>query len=622
MIVTRENFEHTLNWLHSRSELAIDTETTGLRPYHGHEFFSIIICDGEQSYYFNFNDYPDLDPEHNLETPEHRLELQYLLGDPERIWYLHNAKYDMAIFRAAGWHLGGHIHCTMAVARLLKSDLNVWQFSLEECAAEIGHKKGDVVKFWLEKTGGFTEHRVPGTKAKKKNYHFSLAPWDLIVPYGEQDGMITWALAKHQQSQLKKLSKEMAFHQMPETVQKVYANEMALTRTSFEMEAHGVMIDREYCTQAIAHNEQLLLTTSKAFEQNSGHPFKDSSKLCAVVFGCDRQWWVKGEETKTGKVNYKFDAEVLETFTHPAARNLLDWKRAKSDINYYHGFLYHADAHDTIHSNFNQHGAATGRSSSSSPNLQNLTKIEAEDLADHAYPVRRAIVPRPGMVFHMLDYDQMEYRLMLGYAARYAGRNTDGVLALIKMVLDGLDVHQATANSAGLTRSRAKMVNFSIIYGSGIAALARKLKVSEPSAKIIRGSVLNAAPEIDILINRVKLSIEKRGFIVNWLGRMYNFPDTRFAYKGTNYLIQGGCADIVKIAMNRVHQYLKPFRTRMVLMVHDELVLEGPPEEACTVVPEVRRIMQTVYPHRFIPLTCGVDHSYKSLADKVEGIAT
>jgi DNA polymerase-1 len=248
-----------------------------------------------------------------------------------------------------------------------------------------------------------------------------------------------------------------------------------------------------------------------------------------------------------------------------------------------------------------------------------LTK--SEDAAAEEFLVRRAIVPRPGMVFHMLDFEQMEYRLMLDYAARFAA-DREGVLSLIEKVLGGLDVHQATADVAGISRRDAKTVNFATLYGSGVANLAARLGRPEHEARAIRDSIFRAAPEIGVFIRRVTKTAEERGFIVNWYGRRCAFPDPRHAYRAPNYLIQGGCADVVKVAMNRIDDHLRGYQTRLVLCIHDEICVEGPPEEAAVVIPEIKRIMEQAYPATHVPLTCDVEHSHKSLADKEEGVAS
>ncbi len=618
MIVTRDNFtDVVLNQLYEADWLALDTETTGLRPYHGDVPFSIILHDGEQAYYLNFNDYPDFDQSQRLEwSPAVRYDLRHFFSRPRR-WYLHNAKFDMAMLATQCLQLHGTIHDTMIVARVLDSTLWQGDFSLDACAKRIGYEKSDVVKSYLLANHLYTVEKVDGKKTQKKNLHFALAPWDLIVPYGERDGEITYRLGEHQRKVLGEIAAQGP-RGMP-TVEQVYFNECELVRTVYEMERRGVLIDRDFCKRAIEAADTAQAAAVLTFEKETGEVFKDSSLTFQKAFASLKDSWVWGDVTPTGKRNPSFDSDVLQAFDHPAARAVVSWRKAKSDANYYFGFLHEADDAGVIHTSFNQHIAATGRFSSSSPNLQNLTKNEDDELAQE-FVVRRAIIPRPGMCFHMLDYEQAEYRLMLDYAARFAV-DKDGVLSLIAKVLGGLDVHQATADVAHISRRAAKTVNFATLYGSGIANLATRLAVSETEARAIRDSIFRAAPEINVFIRRVTDTAEKRGFVVNWFGRRCAFPDAQYAYRAPNYLIQGGCADVVKLAMNKIHAYLWGKKTSLVLMIHDELVLEGPPEEAAEVVPAVKEIMESVYVAKFLGQVCDVEHSFKSLADKQKGIA-
>lgn len=617
MIVTRDNFVEAMRWLGETPTLALDTETTGLRPHHGDEPFSIIIHDGKEAFYLNFNDYEDFDQNQRLEWAACFEPLRFLFSAEFRTWVLHNAKYDMAMLATKGLSLRGTIHDTMIVARVLDSTLWQGDFSLDACAKRLGYEKLDTVKNYLLANKLYSVEKIDGKKTQKKNLHFALAPWDLIVPYGERDAEITLRLGQRQLQDLAEVSAAMP-PGMP-NIRQVYDNECELLGTVFAMEQRGVMIDRDYCQRAIVHASEMQERALEIFQDKTGEPFKDSNVVYQRAFASEKDRWVWGEVTATGKRNPSFDSDVLETFQSPAAAAVVAWRKAKSDANYYHGFLYEADRDGVIHASFNQHVAATGRFSSSNPNLQNLTKDDESGLTQE-FVVRRAIVPRPGMVFHMLDFDQMEYRLMLDYAARFA-HDSDGVLALIQKVLGGLDVHQATADVAGVSRRDAKTVNFATLYGSGVSSLATRLARSETETRAIRDSIFRAAPEILTFIRRVTDTAEKRGFVVNWFGRRCSFPDARLAYRASNYLIQGGCADIVKLAMNRIHRYLQAFKTCLVLTIHDELVLEGPPEEAATVIPAVKEIMEKAYPAKHVPLTCGVDYSFKSLADKQEGIA-
>jgi DNA polymerase-1 len=616
LIVTRSTFPDFFRVLVDTRSLALDTETTGLRPYHGDELFSIIMHDGSQAYYLNFNDYPDLDDDFKLRDDVELVELRRALIEP-RFYFLHNAKFDMAMLARHGIRLAGTIHDTMVTARVLDSTLWVGDFSLDACAKRLGHEKLDTVKTYLLANGLYDEERVEGKKTKTKKLHFSLAPWDLIVPYGERDAEITYELGARQRQDLQEL--EDATSRALPSIRQVYENECRLVQTVFRMEERVVLIDRDFCRRAITKCQDTLQSSEAAFAKLTGETFKDSNLTFQKAFVTDEPRWVYGAPSPVkGKRTPSFDSDVLETFENPAAKLVLAWRKAKSDVNYYLGFLHAADKDGVIHANFNQHVAATGRFSSSEPNLQNLTKTEDDDPSE--FLVRRAIVPRPGMVFHMLDYDQVEYRLMLDYAAKFAV-DKEGVLELIRKVLGGLDVHQATADVAGVTRRDAKTTNFATLYGSGVANLSGRLGVSESRAREIRDSIFRAAPEIRTFIRRVTDAAEKRGYVVNWFGRRCAFPDANFAYRAPNYIIQGGCADVVKLAMNRIDDYLAKFQTKLVLMIHDELVFEGPPEEAATVIPAVKKIMETCYPAKLIPLTCGVDHSFKSLADKIEGVA-
>ncbi len=611
MIVTRKSLRSCLAALSAEPALSVDTETYGLNPYHGDNLFSIIVASETQSYYFNFKDYTGEQVAVLMED----LELVRAFFRGSRLWYFHNARFDLAMLRNLGIEVGGTIHDSMAIARVLDSTLFPNQFSLNECARSIDMQKDDAVKTWILKNKAFTESTSQGKKTKSKNLHFDRVPLSLIVPYGEQDAEITFKLGAWQ---VQEVAKREVLKGLPAMWQ-VMENERALTRTVFEMEAAGVMVDRDFCQRAIEDTQDQVRYLRDTFYCTTGTNYQESTLLFQRIFADEKDAWTYGALTATGKTNPCFDSDALAALKSPAAAVVLALRKTKSDSDYYNGFLDEADAAGVIHASFNQHGAATGRFSSSSPNLQNLTKDEDDDLLK-AFVVRRAIVPRPGNVFHMLDYRAMEYMLMLDYAARDA-YDPEGVLALIAKVLGGLDVHQATADIAGVTRRQAKTTNFATLYGSGITLLANRLGTSEKEARAIRTSIFRAAPEIETLIRRATTTAEKRGSITNWFGRRCDIKDARYAYRATNYLIQGGCADVVKVAMNRVHAALQPFETRLVLMIHDELVLEGPPAEGAAVVPLVKEIMESVYPYYKVPLTCGIDHSYRSLADKIEGIA-
>jgi DNA polymerase I len=597
MIVSASNIYQVMTRLSCQKTLALDTETTGLRPYHGDRPFLLIIADPTTEFLFDLRHYIEYPLTfHGTFASFQRGSLHELFMVP-RYWFMANAKFDMAMLATIGLHAKGEIHDLQAYERVLDSTLFGKVFSLAAIAGRYGEKKSDEVEQFIKKNKLYTEAEIEGKKGKEKLLHYDQVPTEIMYRYAATDGRITYDIGKKQLARAAKMPKEFC-----KDLDALLANERQLVRTVFDMEQAGVRVDLSFCRRAIDFEESRRAGLLQEFRALTGHEFVDSAKCFAPFF--------KDVALKTTpKGAPSFDAESLATYKHPLTPVIMGIRDAKSKANYYHGFLHHADANGRIHASFNQHQARTGRFSSSNPNLQNLSKDETEDLKQE-FVVRRAIVPAPGHFFAMFDFDQMEYRLMLELAR---------CMPLIEKVLGGLDVHQATADLAGITRRQAKTTNFLTIYGGGDGILAQRLGISVNEAKQIRASIFAAAPEIRTFIERVTARAEERGFIFNWLGRRLYFPEREGTYRATNHLIQGGCADIIKVAMNRVSAYLKSVRARLVLTVHDELVIEAPEDEAGCLA-TVRDIMQSVYPSKLIPLTCGADHSFTSLADKIKGL--
>lgn len=244
--------------------------------------------------------------------------------------------------------------------------------------------------------------------------------------------------------------------------------------------------------------------------------------------------------------------------------------------------------------------------SCSSPNLQNVPK---EDNSE--YPVRKAFIPPDDYCLVRIDYDQVEYRLMLNYAKEM------GVIKKIKE--QGLDVHQATADMLGVPRNFAKTLNFLLLYGGGIEKLAGALNITLAQAAELRRVYFANLPAVSKWTQGVKSLSARYLFIVNWMGRVCEFLDASESYKAPNHLIQGGVADIIKVAMNNTHERLAGMRSKQVLQVHDELVFYIHKDEL-EIVPELVRIMENVYTKGALPLTAGVSHSWHNWYDKVEGL--
>jgi DNA polymerase I-like protein with 3'-5' exonuclease and polymerase domains len=610
VIVSRAQFDEVLSKLKTCDKLALDTETTGLRPYHGDRLFSIILASSpDTAWYFNFQPYPGLDPEAIL-LPSHldRLKTELLEASITRTWFIHNAKFDLAVLHAEGIELLGMVHCTKALGLV---EYNEHQsYGLDASLERIGLKKDDRVERFITENK-LTEKRQ-GANQQYTHKFYNRVPYDIIVPYGLDDAKGCFALGVHQELTIGAVA-DATPPTLP-NLRAVLQNEKRLTRTVFRMEALGVKIDRPYCLRAARFEADRAEKAVASFKRETGRDFKVSPKLLAEVFGDQRDLW-----DFTDKGNPSFTSDVLRRFKSPTAQAVLEYRDAKSKQDFYQGFLYHADRDDLIHPNYNQDGAGHGRFSSSNPNFQNLTAEEGQDL-EQEFVVRRAVIPRPGFVFLMPDYDQMEYRMMFDVACSLLGYESD----VVKEIKNGKDPHQATADvvtgmGTPLTRSRAKNGNFAYLYGSGIATLAATIGSTESEARELKRLMAAATPEVANYIAAITGTAERRRFIFNWLGRRCYFPDARFAYRAPNYHIAGGCADVVKVVMNRLDDYFLQLKSRMVMTVHDELPIECHESELATVPRQVKDIMESVYPSKYLPLTAGMEYSTKSLADKIKG---
>ncbi len=208
----------------------------------------------------------------------------------------------------------------------------------------------------------------------------------------------------------------------------------------------------------------------------------------------------------------------------------------------------------------------------------------------------------------------------MDYAASGVGYKTP----LVESILSGLDVHEAARleilkHGIDLPRGIVKNGVFAILYGAGLDTLAWTIKGTREAASDLKAAIFKAAPEIKCLVKQVTATAEKRGFVFDWLGRIFQYPDTNFAYTACNALIQGGCADHIKVAMNQIDEFLLFKKSKMVLTLHDELVIEVHESEFMDVPKRVMEILNTTYPYKYVPLVASAEWSNKSLADKSKG---
>jgi len=593
MMIEQPQVEATIQELSKCDTLVVDTETTGLRPYHEDVLFSIIIGTlDDRTFYFNFNNYPGVDGLRDFGPFQRLFSL-------DKTWVFHNAKFDLAFLEKEGIHPQGTIVDTMVMGRLDCNDH--FSYSLADMGQRIGVEKSNSVEEYIAENKLWSWENVPGMSKRTKNKRYNEVPLDIIVKYGVQDVVTTTAVYKNLVQSLQ--SKDIQSPANRPKFADLVKTENSLVKVLFDMERTGVKIDREYCELAKKHYEGVIYRVKSDFLALTGHVFSKGTILFKELFKNEK--WIYTE-----KGNPKFDAAALKTFQHPAAGLVLKYAEAKKQLEYFDGFLYQADSKDIIHTNFKQSGTITGRLSSSSPNLQNLTSKDKYEKADDklSFTPRAAFVPRDGYFFAMLDYQQAEYRAMLDMA------DCDG---LIDKVLAGTDVHQATADVSGVSRKEAKTVNFLTLYGGGIKTLSSSLGVSEDVARKTQESIFRAAPEIRGFIRRVIRVAETRKYIFNVFGRHSHFPNPNFSYKAPNHLIQGLCADICKQAMVEVFEYLQSYKSRLLLTIHDELVFEIAYGEE-HILPELGKIMADVYQYKKLPQGVDIEYSTRDLASKEE----
>ena len=424
-----------------------------------------------------------------------------------------------------------------------------------------------------------------------------------MTEYACQDAKITFALGESQT----RIINEHANDIHEAAINKVMDNEIRLIPHLVDMERNGVKIDPDFCLRASKFEMGRAKEAEEKFELICGKKFKASGKLFAEVFAPNRELW-----QYTDKGNPSFESDVLQSFKNPLADAVLQYRDAKSKADFYNGFLYHRDLYDLIHPNFKNAGTASGRFSSTEPNLQNLTNEEDEEQLAHEFVVRRAFIPRTDHIFIMPDYSAMEYRMMLDVA---------GQEDLIEKVAAGHDVHQAAADLAGISRKSAKTMNFLLLYGGGPKKLAENLGIGIQEAYELRSKYFAALPKVQEFLRKISDVAASRGWIFNWMGRKSMLPDSNFSYKAANYYIQGGCADVMKVAMVNIGDYIKNnnLQSRMVLTIHDELVVEVHKNEIETVPHMVKDFMEKAYPFKRLPMAVEMEWSDVSLADKKKG---
>lgn len=384
-----------------------------------------------------------------------------------------------------------------------------------------------------------------------------------------------------------------------------YNIEMPLVPVLAEMEMTGVRLD----TDALAETSKVLTERMHQIEQSiyglAGHEFNIASpkQVGEVLFG-EMKIVEKPKKTKTGQ--YVTSEEVLQQLRSkaPIVDHILEHRGLKKLLGTYVDALPKLINPRTghIHTTFNQAVTATGRLSSSNPNLQNIP-VRGEDGKE----IRKCFIPEPGQLFFSADYSQIELRVM----AHLSGDEN-----MIEAFREGYDIHAATAariykediNSVSRDqRTKAKRANFGIIYGITVFGLAERLDISRDEAKQLIEGYFNTFPGVHAYMEKAKETAREHGYAETFFHRRRYLPDItshnatvrNFAERNAiNAPIQGSAADIIKIAMVRIYERFQRegIRSKMILQVHDELNFSVLPEEKERVEKIVIEEMQNAYP--------------------------
>jgi DNA polymerase-1 len=485
-----------------------------------------------------------------------------------------NAKYDMLVLRGAGVRLAGLEFDTMLASYLL--DPGRRSHGLDLLALEyLGHT--------------MTAYEQLCGKGKQQ-LGFDVVPVDAARDYSCEDVDVTMRLRALLQPQLEQ-------HAMLPLLRDM---EVPLVSVLADMEYDGIAIDLAWFESLKTRFAAERARVEQAIYAEAGHEFNINSnpQLRTVLF--EELGLPVKKKTATGPST---DASVLQELAeegHVLPTLLMEYREIfKLEGTYIDALprLVHPRDH-RLHTSYHQTVAATGRLSSSDPNLQNIPSRR-----ELGREIRRGFVPRTGWRLLSADYSQIELRLLA---------HLSGDPAFVSAFQAGGDIHRQTAaiifgipltDVTGEMRARAKTINFATIYGQGAHALSRQLRISNAEAKAFIDTYFERFAGVKAFLDRCVVEARQKGYVETLFKRRRYIPELKernfniraFGERvAANAPIQGSAADLIKIAMIRVHAALarEGFAARMLLQVHDELVFELPPEEEAALAALVKREME------------------------------
>ncbi|MBB47076.1 MAG: DNA polymerase I [Phycisphaerae bacterium] len=572
IIRTREDLDALVAEVRARGMMAVDTETDGLcAPVVGLAGISIATETGRGAYIPTNSP----DPSSHLDEATVLEVLRPLLADPSIGKVGHNLKFDVNVLRGHDAPLAGIVGDTMIESYVID-------------ATRASHSMNALSEHELgRRCVSITEVIGKG----KKQIRFSEADLDTAGPYAAEDADVTLQLEERLRPQVDALG-------LSELYEKT---ELPLVEVLAELEFNGITVDPDELDRQRERLQGRIDELRQAIIDEAPHPFSPDSpkQLAAALFNkpTDEPPGLGLKPLKKGKTGPSTNVEVLTKMSEDPAietsipEHILEYRQLTKLVNTYLVALKEAIQPKTgrIHASFNQVVTATGRLSSSDPNLQNIPIR-----SDAGREIRKAFVAKPGHVLLAADYSQIELRLL----AHLSGDEN-----LIQAFKDGMDIHTAVAAEVmdvapedvdGDMRSTAKMINFGIVYGITAFGLARRLggDVSNQEAADIIEDYKFRFPRItEFLDNCVAQSKgHEDGHVETILGRRRAIPQIHARNPNEkalgermaiNTVVQGSAADLIKLAMLDLHRCLpvEAPGTKMLLQIHDELVFEVPEAE-------------------------------------------
>ena len=571
-VLKQEDWDSLLQRMQQADHFAIDTETTSL-DYRIAELVGFSVAfDANDAYYIPLaHDYENAPEQLNREAV--LAQIKPILENEQVRKIGHHLKYDAHIFANHGIIIQGWYFDTMLASYVLN-------------AAATRHGMDDVARVYLSHLTT-TFEQIAGKGAKQKT--FNQIELEVAAHYAAEDAHVTYRLYEVLSAKLQPF---------PELVNILHNIEMPVARVLTGMEEDGIKLDHAFLDQLSVEFSETMQTLENQATELAGEAFNIASpkQVGEVLFD---KLGIKGvKKTATGQ--YSTSESVLEKIEHPLAEVILEHRGLAKLKNTYTDRLVE-QSHDTthrVHTSYHQALTATGRLSSTDPNLQNIpirTQIGRQ--------IRKAFIAPEGRVLLAADYSQIELRLMAHFSQDDA---------LVHAFQHGQDVHRRTASEVlsiaiedvtNDQRRQAKAVNFGLLYGMSEFGLIRQLGFTREESQNYIKQYFHRYPGIYEYMQRTRQLALEQGFVETILGRRLYTPDidarnmmVRKAAEraAINAPLQGSAADIIKIAMIEVDKILPKDQAKLLLQVHDELVFEADESIAEELSRQITDVMQSV----------------------------